>query len=117
MGTILRWPPTSVWGTVAADYCIFVFYYIDDILLTSESLSSLKVAALCSFDCLGMAGVYKVQVYPQPTTLKQWQTQALGILTQVQVCELMLPVRQKVFVGDCVKGKIIRISLGFLSQL
>ena len=48
-GVIPRWLPTSLWGPVAAISAmrnVFLFHYVGDILLTSEPLSSLKVAAL-----------------------------------------------------------------------
>ena len=60
-GVILRWLSTSVWGPMAADWCesVFLIHFIDAILLTSESVSSVKVAVSCSFDRTGMAGKYR----------------------------------------------------------
>ena len=67
---------------------VFIFHYVDDIMFTSEPLSSLKVAApYCgSSECKGMAGegrqntrtwiIYKTEAYTQCTTPKQLQRQA-----------------------------------------
>ena len=42
------------------------------------------------------------------------QTQALGILTQGQACELnVTPATWKDWVGACGDGKITRVPLGF----
>ena len=76
---------------------VFLIHYIDTILLTSESVSSVKVAVSCSFDSTGMAGEYETMKgprfvqntsIPQPSTPKQSQKQTLGLFAQVQDCEL-----------------------------
>ena len=46
-GVPQRWPSTSMWGPVAAEHHVFLSDYTDDIPLTLESFSSLKIAALC----------------------------------------------------------------------
>lgn len=76
LGTILKWPSTSMWNLVAADYherCLSLPHYTGVRLLTSVFLSSLKVAAPClltAWERLVNTAkhkawiIYKLEIYP-----------------------------------------------------